>query len=100
MPNSWGRYKYGVLRACDGVCGKKKGKGSKGDTRWWNEEVKEAVSRKKDAHKAMGRNSAEKNRNRHKSMKNKARKVVSKATREKAEGALTELKIVQMECLD
>ena len=31
--------------------------GSKGDTWWWNEEVKEAVSRTKEAHKTMCRNS-------------------------------------------
>ena len=31
--------------------------GSKGDTWWWNEEVKDAVSMKKNAHKAMCRNS-------------------------------------------
>ena len=42
-----------VLKACDEVCGKK------GRERWWNEEVKEAVSRKKEAHKAMCQNSTE-----------------------------------------
>ena len=66
---------------------KKRGR-SKGDTWWWNEDVKEAVSRKKEAHKAMCQNSAEENKWRHKSMKNKA---LSKAMREKAEEALTEL---------
>ena len=50
--------------------------------------VKEAVSRKKDAHKAMRQNSTEENKRRYKSMKNKA---VSKAMREKAEEVLTEL---------
>ena len=30
------------FKACDEVCGKKKGR--------WNEEMKKAVSRKKDAH--------------------------------------------------
>ena len=43
----------GVLKECDEVCGKKRGRRSKGDTWWWNEEVKEAVSRKKEAHKTM-----------------------------------------------
>ena len=37
----------GVLKTCDEVCGKKMGMRSKGDTWWWNEEVKEAVSKKK-----------------------------------------------------
>ena len=45
-----------------------------GDTWWWNEEVKEAVSIKKEAHKAMCQNSAEENKRRYKSMKYKAKK--------------------------
>ena len=50
--------------------------------------MKEAVSRKK---KAMCQYSTEENKRRYKSMKNKANKVVSKAMREKADEALTEL---------
>ena len=42
-----------MLKTCDEVCGKKRGRRSKGDTRWWNEEVKESISIKKEAHKAM-----------------------------------------------
>ena len=44
MTNLWGRFKDGVLKACDEVCGKKRGTRSKGDTWWWNEDVEEAVS--------------------------------------------------------
>ena len=72
------------------MCGKKRGR-STGEAWWLNEEVKEAVSRKKDAHKAMCQDNTEGNKRRYKSMKNKARKAVSKAMREKAEEALTEL---------
>ena len=36
--------------ACDEVCGKKRWRRSKGDTWGWSEEVREAVSRKKDKH--------------------------------------------------
>ena len=53
--------------------------------------MKEAVSRKKEAHKAMCQNSTEENKSRYKSMKSKAKKAVSKAMREKAEEVLTEL---------
>ena len=67
---------------CAAVCGKKRGRRSKGDTCWWNEDVKEAVSRKKDSHKVMRQNSTKENKRRHRIMKNIA---VSKATREKAE---------------
>ena len=35
---------------------------SKGDTWWWNEGVKESMSRKKDAHKVMCWNSTEENK--------------------------------------
>ena len=83
--------KDGVLKACDEVCGKKRGKRSKGDKWWHNEEVKEAVSKKEEAHKAMYQNSTEGNKWRHKSMKNKANKAVSKAMIEKGEEALTKL---------
>ena len=69
-----------VINACDEVSGKKNGR-SEGDTCWLNEEGKEAVSRKKDVNKAMCRNSTEENRRRYKSMKNKAKKAVSKAIR-------------------
>ena len=53
--------------------------------------MKEAVLRKKDAHKSMCQNRTEENKRRYKSMKNKAKKAVSKAMREKAEEVLTEL---------
>ena len=54
----------GIVGACDEVFGKKKVRRSEGDIWWWNEEVKEAVSRKNDAHKAMCQNSAEENKRR------------------------------------
>ena len=72
----WGHFKDRILKACDKVRGKKRGR-SNGDTWWWNEEVKEATSIKKDAHKAMCLNSTEKNKKRHRRMKNKAKKAVS-----------------------
>ena len=81
-----------ILRACDEVCGKKRVRRSNGDTRWWNEEVKQAVSRKKDAHKAMCQNSTEENKRRYKSIKNKSKKTVSKVMREEAEEALAEFR--------
>ena len=52
--------------------------------------MKEAVSRKKEAHKAMCQCSTEEDKM-HKSMKNKANKAASKAMKAKAEEALTEL---------
>ena len=45
VPYLWGHFKNGILKACDEVCWKKRR--SKGYTLWWNEEVKETVSRKK-----------------------------------------------------
>ena len=51
----------------------------------------EAVLGKKEAHKAMFRNSSEENKRRYVSLNNKARKAVSKVMWEKAEEAITEL---------
>ena len=57
-PILWGHFKDGVSEACDEVCGMKRGRRSKRDLWWWNEEV---VSIKKEAHKAMCKNSNEEN---------------------------------------
>ena len=54
--------------------------------------MKEAVSRKNEAHKAMCQNSTEENKKRYKSMKNKA---ASKIMMEKVEKAHTELQNCQ-----
>ena len=45
------------------VCGKKMSRIRIGDMLWWNEKVKETISRKKDAHRAICSNSAEENMN-------------------------------------
>ena len=74
---SRGHFKDGILKACDEVCWKKSGRRSKGDTWWWKEEVKEAVSIMKDAYKVMCRDNTEENMMRYKGMKNKAKKAVS-----------------------
>ena len=70
---------------------------SKGDTWWWSEEVMEAISRKKDVPNVMCRNNAGENRNRYKSVRNKAMETVSKATREKVDEVHTDFRIIQME---
>ena len=41
--NLWGHFKDVVLQACGEMFGKKRGRRSKGDIWWWNEEVKEAI---------------------------------------------------------
>ena len=53
VANLWGHFKDGVYWACDVVCGKKTERKSKGYVWWWNEEVKETISRHKNANKVM-----------------------------------------------
>ena len=77
VQNLWGYFKDVILEPYDDVCAKKRGRRSKGDIWWWNEEVKVAVSKKKDAHKAVFQIKTEENNKRYKNMKNKANKVVS-----------------------
>ena len=85
-----GHLKDGDLKACDEVCGTKRGRRSKGDTWWLNVEMKEKLLRMKDVPKAMCRHSTERNKRTYRSMEIKARKAASKAMTEKAEEARTE----------
>ena len=43
----WKSFKDGLLKACDELCGKKLVRQDGGNTRWWNEEAKDAVAKKK-----------------------------------------------------
>ena len=67
-------------KACDEVYRKKRGRRSKGDTWWFNEEVKQAGSRKKDRRQCI--KTVLRRIRRYKSMKNKANKSVSRAMRD------------------
>ena len=78
----------GVKKACDEVCRKKKGRRDLGDTWWWNEDVKEAIARKKDAHKEMHESGTDATKAIYKNMKNQAKKVVAKAMKDAAEREL------------
>ena len=69
----------GMLKVCDKVCGKKKGRRDQGNTWWWNEDMKEAIARNKDAREEMCKSRTEVDKARYKNMKNRAKKVVSKA---------------------
>ena len=70
----------GVLKACDEVWGKTKGRRDQGDT-WWDKDVKEVIVR-------VSKRRTEANKVRFKNMKNWAKKVVMKAMREVAEKEL------------
>ena len=53
VTNLQGYFKDGVLKECDDVCEKMRGRRSNRDKLWWNEEGKEAASKKKNSHKTM-----------------------------------------------
>ena len=47
-PDLWKTFRDGVLKACAELCGKKKFRRDQGDMWWWNEEVKDTITRKKE----------------------------------------------------
>ena len=81
----WESYKNGVLKACDDLCGKTKGRRDQGNTWWWNEQVKEAIDRKKKAFKTWCKNRSAKNKSNYRKARNRTRKVVAKAMKQAAE---------------
>ena len=80
-PNLRGSFKNVVSEVCAEECGKKKVRRSKCDTWWWNDWLKEAVSRRKGGHKAICGNRSEEIKSRNKSLKNKVVNAVSQAMR-------------------
>ena len=49
----WGSCKNEVLQVCDELRGKTKARESRGNTWWWNEQVKDAIDRKKKVFKLV-----------------------------------------------
>ena len=77
----WRFYKNGALKACDELCGKTKARGDWGNTWWWNEQVKDAINRKKKAFKLWCKNRSAENKNKYRKARNETKKVIAKAKR-------------------
>ena len=92
-PNLWNTFKNSVLQACDEIWGKKKVRKNHGDTRWWNEEVKEAIQQKKVTNKKMCENCSEESMARYNNIKNRTKKVVANFMRKVAEKEITKKQI-------
>jgi len=84
------------LTACDELCGKTLIKKDRGNTWWWNEEVKDAIARKRKAYKELCKIGSEENKLKHKKTRNKTKKAVARTIkrggRKRNEGALQETK--------
>ena len=50
----WKCFREGMLKAFDEVCGKTKGRRDQEDTLWWNKDVGEAITRKKESNEGGG----------------------------------------------
>ena len=77
-----------MLQACDEVCEKMKGRRNRGNTWWWNEQVKEVIQHKKAAYKKMRKNRSEENKARYKNIKNQTKKVVANYMKKEVEKEL------------
>ena len=90
-PDLWKTARDGVLKACDELCGKKKSRRDQGDMWWWNEEIKDIITRKKAAFKELCRFPSEKNKTQYKRIRNQTRKIVARAMRMEANQELNNL---------
>ena len=81
----WRSYKKEVLRDCDELCGKTKGGGDRGNTWWWNEQVRDAIDRKKKSFKLWCTNRSLKSKNNYRKARNETKKVIAKAIKQEAE---------------
>ena len=90
-PDLWKTFRDGVLKACDELCGKKKSRRDQGNRWWWNEDVKDTITRKKAAFKELGRFPSEQNKTQSKCVRNQTRKIVAIAIRMEANQKLNNL---------
>ena len=81
----WGSYKKGILQACDELCGKTKGRGDRGNTWWWNEQVRDAIDRKKKAFKLWCTNLSMESKINYMKARNEMKKVIAKTMKQEAE---------------
>ena len=56
-----------------------------GNTWWWNEQVKEAIDRKKKAFKTWCKNRSAENKSNYRKARNRTKKMVAKAMKHAAE---------------
>ena len=87
----WGSHKKGVLQACDELCGKTKEKGDRGNTWWWNEQVRDAIDRKKKTCKLWCTNRSMESKNNYRKARNETKKVIAKAMKQEAEEEMSVL---------
>ena len=86
-----GIFRDGVLTACDELCGKKKVRQNGGNKWWWNEEVRNAIARKKEAFKTFCKTGLEEHKIFYTKMRNQTKKVIAKAMKTEAEKEMEEL---------
>ena len=90
-PDLWKTFRNGVLKACNELCGKKKSRRDQGDMWWWNEEVKDTITRKKAAFKELCRFPSKQHKTQYKRIRNQTRKIVARAMRMEANQKLNNL---------
>ena len=77
--------------ACDELCVKKNVR-KNGENKWWgNEEVRNAIARKKEAFKTFCKTGLEEHKISYWKMKNQTKKVIAKAMNTEAEKEMEEL---------
>ena len=83
--NLQGSDKKRVLHACDELCGKTKGRGDRGNTWWWNEQVRGAIDRKKKAFNLWCTNRSMESKINCRKARNETKKVIAIAMKQEAE---------------
>ena len=89
--NLWESFRDGVLTACDELCGKEKVRKNGGNKWWWNEDVRNAIARKKEAFKTFCKTGLEEHKIFRRKIRNQTKKVIAKAMKTEAGKEMEEL---------
>jgi len=87
----WLKYRDSSVKAAKEICGVSKGKPQHGETWWWQQDVQDAIKRKKESFKKWKKEPSEENKRHYQKDKKGAKKAVANAMKSEAEKELVEI---------
>eukprot|EP00795_Rhopilema_esculentum_P005427 gene5427-600_t len=88
----WCKYRDAAQKAAEEVCGVSRGKPQHGEAWWWNQDVRGAITKKKESFRKWKKQPSDENKSCYTKDKKEAKKVVARTIKKEAEKELDGIK--------